>query len=104
MAMEGEATPPSLDVYVVAVTPAERPTAFRTLKVLRTAGVSGDMDYEGRSIKAQMRSANRSKAAWAVVIGPDEAGRGKVKLKNMESGSESELSPDEAAQKISGGK
>ena len=89
---------------MVAVTPAERPVAFRALHALRSAGVSGDMDYEGRSIKAQMRSANRSRAAWAVVIGPDEAGRGKVKLKDMETGSESELSQDEAARKILGGK
>ncbi len=39
----------------------------------RTAvGFTADMDYEGRSLKAQMRSANRVKAPWVVIIGGDE--------------------------------
>ena len=50
---------------------------------LREAGVSADMDYEGRSFKAQMRLANKREAMMCLILGDDELGRGEVTVKDM---------------------
>jgi histidyl-tRNA synthetase len=79
------------DVYVVAVEEAQRAAAFRLLAALRTAGVRADMDYDARSLKGQMRSANRAGARIALVLGPDEAATGTVQLKDMAKGEQRKL-------------
>jgi len=82
----------ALDVYVVAVNDDARTECFRVAEKLRGAGVSADLDYERRSLKAQMRSANRHGARYTIVIGPDELAEGRFKLKDMSTGSEEKLS------------
>ena len=62
------------------------------------------MDFEGRSLKAQMRSANKSGARYALLIGPEEADRGMVKLKDMKEGAERVVSIEEARAALQGGK
>jgi histidyl-tRNA synthetase len=46
------------------------------------------LDFEGRSLKAQMRAANRADAEYVVVIGPEERSSKKFKLKEMATGKE----------------
>jgi histidyl-tRNA synthetase len=46
------------------------------------------MDYECRSTKAQMRTANKLNSRFTVVIGPDEIEKGVIKLKDMQTGEE----------------
>jgi histidyl-tRNA synthetase len=62
------ATP--LDVFVVDTTGGRQ--ALLVTEQLRQAGISADRAYDGRSMKAQMKAANRSGAAVAVIIGDDE--------------------------------
>jgi histidyl-tRNA synthetase len=83
LAMEGQGASTSPDFFAVAVTEGERAAVFNLVTTLRRAGLSGDMDYEGRSLKAQMRSANKSGARYALLLGPDEAAKGLVTLKDM---------------------
>jgi histidyl-tRNA synthetase len=78
--------PVSVDVYVVAVDAKTRLYGFRLLENLRRAGIAADGDYEGRSLKAQMRSANRMKAKFVAVVGPEEQARNEVSLKRMSDG------------------
>ncbi len=104
LAMEEPAGAEPPDFFGVAVTEDLRGAVFRAVTELRRAGFSGDMDYEGRSLKAQMRSANRSGARFAFLIGPDEAARGVVKLKDMKGGAESAVSVEEAKSVLRGGK
>jgi len=84
-----EKTP--LDVYVVAVDDSTRDDCFRLAERLRRAGVSADLDCEGRSLKAQMKAANRLDARHAAIIGPDEKATETVTLKKMSDGSEEQL-------------
>ena len=42
------------------------------------------MDYAGRSMKAQMKQANKFNAKRAVIIGDDELARGVAVVRNME--------------------
>ena len=46
------------------------------------------MDYQGRSIKAQMREANKRGVDYVLIRGEEEMAKGGVKLKDMETGGE----------------
>ena len=103
LAMGGEAPPPAPDFYAISAGDVARDEVFKTVMALRRAGLSGDMDFEGRSVKAQMRSANKAAARYALFIGPEEAQKGAVKLKDMKDGAEQTVSLDEAVRKLQGG-
>lgn len=68
-------------VFVTHIGAETRLPAFDLVRKLRAEGVRADMDYEGRSLKAQMRSANRVKAPRVVIIGRDELASGTAKLR-----------------------
>ncbi len=70
-----------LDVFVVDTTGGL--AALSVTHELRAAGLHADRAWDDRSFKAQFRAADRSGARVAVVIGPDEAGRGTVALKPL---------------------
>jgi histidyl-tRNA synthetase len=62
---------------------------------LATAGVYSDIDYELRSIKAQMRSANRRGARCVIIIGGEELAAGVVGLKDLAGGDQETVKRDE---------
>ncbi len=76
------------DFFVVVVSADLRGRGFELLSRLRREGFAGDMEYEGRSMKGQMRSANRSAARYALILGPDELAQGVAKAKDMTNGGE----------------
>ncbi len=51
-------------------------------------GIPVELDYLGRSLKAQMREANRQEAENVLVIGDSELRSGKANIKNMKTGNE----------------
>ena len=53
---------------------------------LRNGGVSAERDYLCRSVKAQMKYANKTGAKFSAVIGDDDIEKGSVSVKNMETG------------------
>ncbi|HET8929026.1 MAG TPA: histidine--tRNA ligase [Acidimicrobiales bacterium] len=59
-----------VDVFVVDTTGGAEATRITT--ELRRAGISADRAFDGRSMRAQMKVADRSGAAMAVIVGPDE--------------------------------
>lgn len=64
------ADPPPLDAFVVDVAGGE---AGRDLTAaLRRAGLAADRAFDGRSMKAQMKLADRSGAGLALIVGPEE--------------------------------
>lgn len=73
--------PRGVEVFVADLTGGEvaRDLTFE----LRRAGISADRGYENRSMKSQMKSADRSGAAFAVIIGEDELAAGTVTLKDL---------------------
>jgi histidyl-tRNA synthetase len=54
---------------------------------LRRAGISADRGFDGRSMKSQMKSADRSGARVAVIVGEDEAAAGTVSVRDLRDGS-----------------
>jgi len=53
---------------------------------LRQGNISCDYDYLKRSIKAQMREANKFNAKYVVFVGGDEFNRGELNIKNLSNG------------------
>jgi histidyl-tRNA synthetase len=70
-----------LDVFVVDTTGGRE--ALTLTEQLRRAGRSADRAYDGRSMKAQMKAADRSGAALAVIIGADELAAGTAVVRPM---------------------
>lgn len=88
------------DAWLVAVKPEQRPVAFALLAPLREAGLSVDMDYEGRGMKAQMKKADRAAARYAVILGPGEVERGTATIRHLSDRSQVEVSQDELADRL----
>ncbi|MGB3260027.1 histidine--tRNA ligase [Paenisporosarcina sp.] len=85
----------SLDVYVVAMGEAAKDKAVSFVSQLRQNGITAEMDYLDRKVKAQMKSADRLNAKFSVVIGDNELETGKVSLKYLANGSQQELTFEE---------
>lgn len=82
----------SVDVYVVALGEQAQTEAFKLVMDLRDAGYSAAVDYAGRSMKAQMKQANKYNAKYAAIMGEDELAENAVVLRDM-AGSEQEKIP-----------
>lgn len=87
---------PSPAIYIVSIGEETRKQCFYLLNLLRKANLSADFDYEGRSPKAQMRTANKVGVKYVIVLGPDELARGDVKIKVMETSEEISLKQSES--------
>ena len=72
-------------IAVVAAGEDARHDALKLLRELRRAGLSAHMELEARSLKAQMKRADRVAARAVVIIGADELARGEVTLRLMQS-------------------
>ena len=90
----------NLDVYVIAMDESAKKKVFSILKDLRSNGISADMDYTGRKLKAQMKSADRKGASFVLVIGETELESGKVAIKEMATGEQQEVPFAEIAETI----
>ncbi len=71
-----------IDVWVVCT--AASPAALVLADELRQAGFRTDRAFDGRSMKAQMKAANRSNAPVAVIVGDDEMASGSVSIRPMQ--------------------
>ncbi len=77
--------PPAV-ACVVAIGDDGRTEALKLLRELRREGVAAVMEFEARSLRAQMKRADRVKARVTVIVGGDELARGEVTLRNMSTG------------------
>lgn len=91
---------PQLTAFVVMLGDAARAAGPRILHSLRAANVSCDCDYVGRSMRAQMREANRQNAKFALLLGDDELAANSIAVKNMESGEQETVSLEHCAQSL----
>ena len=84
-------TPKKCDIYFATMGDAALDKAMELVKGLREYGYCVEYDLMGRGIKAQMKYANKIGAVYTVVLGDNELAEGKAKLKEMESGKETEI-------------
>jgi histidyl-tRNA synthetase len=83
--------PRHVGVFVVALGERARSEALPIVTELRRAGVGADWDLMGRGMKGQMKSADRSGANWAVILGDDELDAGVVTLKDLATGEQQRI-------------
>lgn len=90
----------SVDAYVVALGEAAQSEGFKLLNNLRKAGLSAAMDFAGRSMKAQMKQANKLGARYALILGDDEIAEGVVMLRSMSDSQQEKVALAEVIGKI----
>ena len=79
----GQATGPGL--FIAWVGANGREWAFPLAHRLRQRGLSVELEGEARSLKSQMRRADKLKARSVLIVGDDELQKGKVILRDMAS-------------------
>ena len=79
-----DAAEPTADLYVVATTDGTE--ALELTQQLRAEGWRVQRAYDGRSMKAQMKAANKSGAPIAVIVGESEAADGTISVRPMGEG------------------
>lgn len=71
------------DIYIAPLGEAQYLYAYSLVQQLRAQGIAAETDVLGRSLKAQMKYADKCGARYVAVLGENEAQTGIVKLKNM---------------------
>jgi histidyl-tRNA synthetase len=69
------------DLYVAVADPSARTRAFELATTARQAGLNAQLELAGRSMKGQLKQADRAGAAAVAIVGPDG-----IELKDMASG------------------
>jgi histidyl-tRNA synthetase len=92
------AKPAAVEVFVVDTTGGTE--ALAITEQLRQAGRSADRAYDQRSMKAQMRAADRSGAALVVIVGPDELGAGTAVVRRLRDGEQTTVSRTELVSQL----
>src|SRR5699024_5940278 len=92
--------PKSVDAYIVTIGDNARNWALQHLPKLRDAGISATMDNKGRSIKSQMKDANRENAVYTIIVGDNELNEGQFTLRNMQASEEEAYTFEEILKKL----
>jgi histidyl-tRNA synthetase len=95
IAMGETPEPPAAEVFVAAAD-GQRERALALVVELRRAGVAADLDLAGRSIKGQMKQADRVGAAHAVILDED----GSAALRDMASGDQREVTVERIVEEL----
>jgi histidyl-tRNA synthetase len=92
-AERGEAAAPERrGIFLAVLGEAALETAMKLAKELRAAGIPADLDYEMKSLKSQMRKADKTGAQYVAVLGDDELKKKSLQLKEMATGTQEEIS------------
>lgn len=81
-------------VYIAALGETAQVSAMAICERLRRAGVYAECDVVGRSLKAQMKYANKLNAAYTLILGDSEVESGRAQLRNMQDGTQTEVDLD----------
>ena len=82
-------------VFIASLGELAREHAFVLVQQLRGSGLEAEMDYEGRSLKSQMRRADKSGAGCVLILGEDELTRGQIQLRDMRTKTQSIMALDD---------
>ncbi|HEX8103042.1 MAG TPA: histidine--tRNA ligase [Solirubrobacteraceae bacterium] len=87
--------PPPVDLYVAFAGEPYREPAFKLAADARRAGLSARLELAGRSLKGQLKQADRSGARYVAILGDEGVG-----IKDMETGEQRTVEPDTVAHHI----
>ena len=96
LALEKQNLLPELEVapsvFVVALGDVAKVEAFKIVQAVRNQYIPCEMDGQGKSMKAQLKYANKINAKYVIIVGDDELAKGEVQIRFMET-SEQETVP-----------
>ncbi len=78
-------------VYWACLGEASLQTAFAHMQVMRQEGFKAEMSYESKSLKSQMRYADKNQFKWLFILGDDELAKEEVQVKNLDDGAETKV-------------
>ena len=90
------------DVFVVQATESAFKLCQQIVRDLRAAGVVTLVDIDGKSMKSQLRQADKSGAAVALILGEDELAKGTVQLRKLGSSEQFEVPIDGLVSRVLG--
>lgn len=89
-------------LYIATMGDDAKIKAFELLRRVRECGLIAETDVVGRGLRAQMKYADKIGAKYSLVLGDNELNENKAKVKNMETGEQTELALDDSfAEKFS---
>ncbi|HMA46653.1 MAG TPA: histidine--tRNA ligase [Frankiaceae bacterium] len=104
LALEAEGIAPAaggrVEVYGVPLGAAAKRVLIRLVAELRRAGVAADLAYGGRGMKGAMRAADRSGAAYALLLGDRDLAAGQAQVKDLRSGEQTAVPLDAVVDEI----
>jgi histidyl-tRNA synthetase len=103
LALEAEAAKvpeERLHAFLVATDASAFDAALALARDLRGQGLAIGMDIDGKSMKSQLRQADKSGAPYALVIGPDELAKGVVQVKALATGEQREVLAESVAMEL----
>lgn len=84
--------PDECDIYIAAMGDEAQLEAFKLTKLLRQTSLKAQCDVVGRGLRAQMKYADKIGAKFSIVLGDSEIQEKKAKVKNMQTGEQTEIS------------
>jgi len=84
-----------LQVYIATLGDAAKEKGFEVLRNLRKMGIRSDMDYLGRSLNSQLKTADKLRAQFAIIIGDDELKNGVAVIRSMDNKTQEKIRFDE---------
>jgi len=88
------------DVYIAAMGAQSQAQAFDWVCELGQQGYYIEMDHQGRSLKSQMKRANRLEAPYVIMLGENELSSGTAMLRDMTSKEQTEIPLDQLVQAV----
>lgn len=79
---------PRRGLYLAVAQAALAGEGFRLVQQLRAQGVPALTDYDGKSLKAQLREADKARCQWVAILGEKEVQQGAMTLKDLEQGNQ----------------
>ncbi len=85
---------PRVDLYIGTIGDKVKPGAYKIVDQLRKAGIIVETDYMDKSVRAQMKYANKINAKYTLLIGENELKERQVTIKQMDTGEEKDVELD----------
>jgi histidyl-tRNA synthetase len=82
------------DLFIAALGTEARALAFKLMGELQVKGVSVEIDYDGKSLKSQLRRSDKFNSCFTLVIGEDEMAKGTAQFKDMDKGTQADIRLD----------
>jgi histidyl-tRNA synthetase len=78
-------------VFIAALGERAEKEAVLIIDKLRSKSIASERDYDPKSLKSQMRKADKSGAEYVLILGDNEIEKGEILLKNMKDGTQEEI-------------